>query len=77
MSDNIADVFVHINETLPLNELEALESDVHDLEGVVSACGRDDKPHFIMVTYRPEHIGSLDIVNKIKSGGLHAQLIGL
>ena len=77
MSNNIADVIIHIDETLPLDELKALESDIHNLDGVVSACGRDDKVHLITVTYSPEHINSLEILNKVRNEGHHAELVGL
>jgi len=77
MSTNIADVVVHIDETLPLDELKTLENHIHKIGGVVSACNRDDKPHFISITYNPKQVKSHDILVKIKSEGVHAELVGL
>jgi sensor histidine kinase regulating citrate/malate metabolism len=77
MSTNIADVVVHIDETLPLDELKTIENHIHKIGGVVSACNRDDEPHLISVTYNPEQVKSHDILVKIKSEGVHAELVGL
>jgi hypothetical protein len=77
MSTNLSDVFVHIDETLPLGELKTLEDHIHKIGGVVSACNRDDRPHLISVTYNPELVKSHDILVKIRSEGIHAELVGL
>jgi len=77
MSTNVADVIVHIDETLPLEQLKTLEDHIHKMGGVVSACNRDDKPHLISVTYDPEQVKSHDILVKILSEGVRAELVGL
>jgi hypothetical protein len=77
MSTNLADVFVHIDETLPLDQLKTLEDHIHKIGGVVSACNRDDRPHLICVVYDPEQVKSYDILVGVKSEGVHAELIGL
>lgn len=77
MSTNVADVVVHIDETLPLDQLKTLEDHIHKMGGVVSACNRDDQPHLISVTYDPEQVKSRDILAKIMSEGVHAELVGL
>jgi len=77
MSTNLADVIVHIDETLPLDQLKTLEGHIHEMSGVVSACNRDDQPHLITVTYNPEQVNSYDILVGVKSEGVHAELIGL
>lgn len=77
MSANVADVVVHIDETLPLEQLKTLEDHIHKMGGVVSACNRDDQPHLISVTYDPEQVKSRDILAKILSEGVHAELVGL
>ena len=77
MGTNFADVFVHIDETLPLDQLQTLEEHIHKIGGVVSACNRSDKPHFISVTYDPDRVKSHDILVKIESEGIHAELVGL
>ena len=77
MSTEFADVVVHIDETLPLDQVKTIEDHIHKMGGVVSACNRDDKPHLISVTYNPEKVKSHDILVKVKSEGVHAELVGL
>ena len=77
MSTNIADVVVHIDDTLPLDQLKTIEDHIHKMGGVVSACNQDDKPHLISVTYNPEKVKSHDILVKVESEGVHAELVGL
>jgi hypothetical protein len=76
MSTNLADVLVHIDETLPPDQLKTLADHIHQIGGVVSACNRDEKPHIISVVYNPERMKSHDILVEVKSEGLHAELIG-
>jgi hypothetical protein len=45
--------------------------------GVLTASNRDDKPHLILVTYDPQKVKSHDILVKVESEGVHAELIGL
>ncbi len=77
MSTGISDVVVHIDETLPLDQLKTLEDHIHKIGGVVSACNRDDQPHLIWVTYDPGQVKSHDILVKIQTEGIHAELVGL
>jgi len=77
MSTNIADVVVHIDETLPLDELKTIEDHVREMGGVVSACNRDNQPHLVSVIYNPERVNSHDILERFESEGVHAELVGL
>lgn len=77
MSTDIADVIVHIDETLPVAQLKTLEDHIHEIGGVVSASNRDNQPHLISVTYDPAKVKSYDILVKVRSEGVHAELVGL
>lgn len=77
MDTNIADVVLHIDETLPPDQLKTLENHLHKLGGVVSACNRADQPHLVSVTYDPDHIRAHDILVKVEAEGIHAELVGL
>ena len=77
MKTNLADVIVHVDETLPIDELKTIEDHIHGMGGVVTACNRDDQPHLISVVYNPEKVQSNDILAKVRTEGVHAELIGL
>ena len=77
MRSNISDVIIHIDEALPPDQLKTLEDHIFKIGGVVSACNRDDQPHLIAVTYDPRRVQAHDILVKVESEGLHAELVGL
>ncbi len=77
MSTSLSDVVLHIDETLPLDQVKVLENHIHNMGGIVSACNRDEQPHLISITYDPEHVKSHDILVKVESEGIHAELVGL
>ena len=77
MTINIADVVVHVDETLPLDQLKTIEDHIHKMGGVVSARNQENQPHLISVTYNPEQVQSHDILVKVQKEGIHAQLVGL
>ena len=77
MTSNYSDVIVHIDETLPPDQLKTLEDHIYKIGGVMSTSNRDDKPHLILVTYDPEQVKSHDILVKVRSEGVHAELVGL
>ena len=77
MSTDLSDVVLHIDETLPLNEVNVLETHIQNIGGVVSACNRDERPHLISITYNPARVKSHDILVKVESEGIHAELVGL
>ena len=77
MSTDLSDVVLHIDETLPRDEVNVLESHIKNIGGVVSACNRDERPHLISITYDPARVKSHDILVKVESEGIHAELVGL
>ena len=77
MTTNVADFVLHIDETLPTEQLKTLERHITQIGGVMSASNRDDKPHLILVTYDPGIVKSHDILVKVESEGVHAELVGL
>jgi len=77
MSTGLSDVVLHIDETLPLEQVNVLEKHIHNMGGVVSACNRDERPHLISITYDPEQVKSHDILVKVESEGVNAELVGL
>lgn len=77
MTTNVADFVLHIDETLPADQLDTLENHLYKMGGVLRATNRDDKPHLVQVFYDPGKVQSHDILVKVRSEGLHAELVGL
>ena len=77
MTVHYSDVIVHIDETLPSDQLKTLEDHIYKIGGVKTAYNRDDKPHCILITYDPGQVKAHDILVKVRSEGVHAELVGL
>jgi hypothetical protein len=77
MNIQLADVTVHIDETLGREERARIEDSLRALEGVVSVHNPDERPHLAVVGYNPEKTGSASILSAITAQGVRAELIGL
>lgn len=77
MGIQLADVTVHIEETLAKERRAEIESKLRAIEGVVSVHNPDDRPHLTIVEYKPDRTSGGDILNAVESQGVRAQLIGL
>ena len=77
MDIHLADVTVHIDETLDEAARGEIEERVRALDGVVSYHNGAATPHLAVVEYNPAKVDSADILEAVKSGGVNAELIGL
>jgi len=69
----IADMVVHIDESLPRDLLDGLETAVRLNSCVVSASIHDKTPHLMLVAFNPDCITSLEILDRVSEQGLHAK----
>ena len=77
MNIDLADVTLHVDETLDSNGLSELENAFRQREGVVSVHVDKRRPHLFVLEYNPELVNSRDLVKIPEFQGLHAELIGL
>lgn len=61
MDISLADVTVHIDESLDKARRGALDEHVRAQDGVVCVAYPDDKPHLMVVTYNPRRVSSQDL----------------
>ena len=73
----LADVTVHVDETLDAATRTKLEEDLRAQDGVVSVHSSEGTPHLVVVTYDPDHTKSNEILGVVLGEQLHAELIGL
>jgi hypothetical protein len=76
MSDYIASVVVHIDESLSDDQIHAMEKDISYAGGVYSACVHERTPHLMVVDYDPMETQSIALLHNFQNHGLHAELIG-
>jgi copper chaperone CopZ len=77
MSKTLADVLVHVDQTLSHDRLASLTAAIAAINGVSTAEGHDAKPHLVIVTYDPAQVNSQAILAAVKAQGVSAELIGL
>ena len=77
MSEQMADITMHIDENTTHEQREALRDHLLQHKGVVAAAYHDEKPHLMVIEYDPEDTSSADFLDIAKSSGLTAELIGL
>ena len=77
MDINLADVTLHIDETLSRESRAEIEEKVRALEGVISVHNPDERPHLAVVEYNPAVASSHAILDVVIGSGVHAELIGL
>ncbi len=71
------DVVIHIDEDLDDEHIYDLEKDLSMRDGVYSACVHEGRRHLMLVDYDPQDIRSADLLQQVRSTGVHAELIGL
>jgi hypothetical protein len=77
MNIDLADVTLHVDETLDSNALADLDAAIRTIEGVVSVHVNADRPHLLILEYNPAKISSEQLLETVKLRGLHAELVGL
>jgi len=77
MNINLADVTVHIDETLDASRLASIEEGLRGLDGVVSVSHLENRPHLKIVAYNPAKVDARAVLAHVTAHGVHAELIGL
>lgn len=77
MGRQMADVMIHIDETLSEESLKRLEAAVREDVCVISAGIPAENRHMMLVAYNPECVSASDILARVKNAGVHAELVGM
>ncbi len=77
MNIDLADVTIHVDETLEPSGLTQLDSAFRELDGVVSVHVNENRPHLFILEYNPEKVNSKQLLKIVELQGMHAELIGL
>jgi hypothetical protein len=77
MDIDLADVTVHIDQTLDAEGQAKLEEAFRNRVGVVSVRINPDRPHLVLIEYNPKMINSRDLVDIPRFEGLSGELVGL
>jgi hypothetical protein len=62
MSNQIADITMHIDEYTTHEAREKLRDELLSMDGVMAASYHDEKPHLMVMAYDPDVVNSLSFV---------------
>jgi len=74
---SLADITLHIDETLDAMELSKLEMAIRNDVGIVSVGHSKKDHHLMLVMYNPEETRSVDILHTVSDQGYHGELVGI
>lgn len=77
MNIDLADVTIHVDETLDAAGLSQLDAAFREQDGVVSVHVNERRPHLFILEYNPVKVNSQDLLAVVKLQGMHAELVGL
>lgn len=77
MNISIADVLLHIDESLSREDLAKLEDHVRLEDGVISASVPAGKTHLMLAAFNPECTSAKKILRRVTEQGVHAEVLGL
>ncbi len=77
MDIDLADVTLHVDQTLDDGQLKQLEAVFRKREGIVSVHINPHRRHLVLLEYNPKKVHSRDLVDILRYQGLHGELIGL
>jgi hypothetical protein len=71
------DIVIHIDEELNNDRIHDLEQQIVNEHGVYSACMHERTRHLMVVDFDTTKVQPSEIVQAVRSRGLHAEMIGL
>lgn len=74
---SIVDFMIHLKPELPLSERVQLESELGDMDGVMSAHFSSHHSHVMEVAYDPDVVTANVLMECVSEHGIEAHKIGL
>ena len=76
MATQIADVLLHIDETLEDWQNQILDDHMRLQDGVIASGHISVTPHLMLVEYNPECASAMSLLRMIERHGYHAERVG-
>jgi len=73
----MADIAIHIDETLDDAQREDARDSVLGLDGVMAAAFNNKTPHMMIVEFDPDRVTTAGLLKAVTDQGVHAELVGL
>lgn len=76
MKSALADVLIHVDESLNEEAMGRIEEEMRSDDGIVSIGHRRGQSHLLLVVYDTEIAHASNLLNRFQARGLHAQTVG-
>ncbi len=76
MKPAIADVMIHVDESLPEYGMCAIADTLCSHAHVVSGCLSPKASHMILVRYDADAMRASELLSQVRNHGVHAELVG-
>lgn len=73
---DMADVVIHINETVDHDRRVEIADAIRNHAGVMGVAHHDEKPHLLIVEFDPDQVHAKELLQVSLDQGVHAQLVG-
>ncbi len=73
----VADVLVHVTDTLGGSDRETLEEDLRSVPGVIAPRFNRTRDHLLLVAYDPKEVTAHQILAAVQEKVANAHLVGL
>lgn len=73
---SMVDLVIHIDETLDEVRRRSLLTTVREAKGIIAVGYHNETPNLMIVVFDPKDIASADVLNLVKSAGVHAEFTG-
>jgi hypothetical protein len=73
---SMVDLVIHIDETLDEARRASLLTAVREAKGIIAVGYHNETPHLMIVVFNPKDLASADVLNLVKSEGVHAEFTG-
>lgn len=77
MSNDLADITLHIDQELSSEDMKRLKQAFYQRDGIESVQSNEEKMHLLILKYDPKLINSRDIVDIPRFLGMDAELVGI
>ncbi|MDT8384135.1 MAG: hypothetical protein RRB22_06945 [Gammaproteobacteria bacterium] len=74
---DMVDILINVHPDLSNKERSLLETDLRDIDGVISVHFSAEHPHLLTLEYNPAQTSSEALLNRIGDRGVEASKIGL
>lgn len=73
----LSDIVIHVKQDINNPEKDKIIKMLRAVEGVIAPRFNKEKGNLLLVSYNSDNLSSLALLNKIRSNGYQASLVGL